>query len=76
MADKLTDEELCTYVADQCSDVGDLCVLLELDSYDIALAFVDVVRELRYKFTLPDCTDGILDDEEEEEEDYQWDEEV
>jgi len=80
MENRLTDEELCTYVADQCPDVEDLCALLELDSYDIALAFVDVVRELRHKFILPETTEGILDDDEatEEEEGYleEWDKEI
>lgn len=75
----MEDEELCTYIADQVPDVGDLCLMLELDSYDVALAFIDVVRELRHKFILPECTEGVLDDDEDEEEEgylEEWDKEI
>jgi hypothetical protein len=65
--ENLRDEELCTYVSEQVPDVGDLCRLLEIDSYDVCRQFLDVVKEMKYKFTLPECTDGVLDDDDQEE---------
>lgn len=60
----LSDEEMAERIIDVIDDPSDLCTFLEIEVRDLLEAFPNKVRENYHKFSLPESTEGILDDEE------------